>query len=38
MLDGRCRGDDDCEEGKMVTAGNGMIETESAFNSGGKHW
>nr|XP_040047102.1 P2X purinoceptor 5-like [Gasterosteus aculeatus aculeatus] len=25
VLDGRCRGDDDCEEGKMVTAGNGIM-------------
>ncbi|XP_037322114.2 P2X purinoceptor 5-like [Pungitius pungitius] len=25
VVDGRCQGDDDCEEGKMVTAGNGIM-------------
>lgn len=28
MLDGLCRDDGDCEEGKMVVAGNGKRETE----------
>ena len=33
MLNGHCRDDKDCEEGKMIVAGNGKKETLLIFKS-----